>query len=69
MYRRRSQNVEPFNEWFKSLFEMEDHVWHRGLENNQNQLLAALFACGLLVRYNHRRGYENGNIRRIVDTF
>jgi hypothetical protein len=32
--------VEPFNEWFKSLFELDDRVWHRGLENNQTQLLA-----------------------------
>lgn len=68
IYRRRSQTVEPFNEWFKSLFELEDRVWHRGLENNQTQLLAALFTYGLLVRYNHRRGIENGRIRWIIDT-
>jgi hypothetical protein len=68
IYRRRSQTVEPFNEWFKSLFELEDRVWHRGLENNQTQLLAALFAYGVLVRYNHRRGNENGQVRWIIDT-
>lgn len=68
IYRRRSQTVEPFNEWFKSLFELEDRVWHRGLENNQTQLLAALFAYGLMVRYNHRRGSQNGRIRWIIDT-
>jgi hypothetical protein len=68
IYRRRSLSVEPFNEWFKSLFELEDRVWHRGLKNNQTQLLAALFAYGLLVRYNHRRGNENGQIRWIIDT-
>ena len=68
LYARRSQTVEPFNEWFKSLFELEDRVWHRGLENNQTQLLAALFAYGLLVRYNHRKGYENGQIRWIIDS-
>jgi Transposase DDE domain len=68
IYRRRSQTVEPFNEWFKSLFELEDRVWHRGLENNRTQLLAALFAYGLLIRYNHRRGNENGQIRWIIDT-
>ncbi len=33
IYARRSQAVEPFNEWFKSLFELEDRVWHRGLEH------------------------------------
>jgi hypothetical protein len=68
IYRRRSQTVEPFNEWFKSLFELEDRVWHRGLENNQTQLLAALLTYGLLVRYNHRRGNENAQIRWIIDT-
>jgi len=50
------------------LFEWEDRVWHRGLENNQTQLLAALFAYGLLVFYNHRRGNENGQIRWIINT-
>lgn len=60
LYRRRSQTVEPFNEWFKSLFESDDRVWHRGFENNQTQLLAAQFAYQLLVRYNHCRGCKNG---------
>lgn len=50
-YRRRSQTVEPFNEWFKSLFELDDRVWHRGLENNETQMLAAVFTYQLLVRY------------------
>jgi len=68
IYRRRGQTVEPFNEWFKSLFELDHRVWHRGLENNQTQLLGALFAYGLLVRYNHRRGHENGRICWIIDT-
>lgn len=67
IYARRSQTVEPFNEWFKSLFELEDRVWHRGLENNQTQLLAALFVQGLLIRYNYRCGNENGRIRWISD--
>jgi len=42
-YRWRSQTVEPFNEWFKSLFELDDRVWHRGLGNNQTQLMDTLF--------------------------
>jgi len=66
-YRRRGHTVEPFNEWFKSLFELTDRVWHRGLENNQTQLLAALFAYQTLVRYNHRRGNKNGQIHWILD--
>jgi hypothetical protein len=67
IYRRRSQTVEPFNEWFKSLFELDDRVWHRGLENNQTQILAALFSYQLLVRYNYRRGRKNGQVRCILD--
>ena len=67
IYRRRGQTVEPFNEWFKSLFELDHRVWHRGLENNQTQLLAAVFAYQLLVRYNHRCGKENGQVRWLLD--
>ena len=67
IYRRRGQSVEPFNEWFKSLFELQDRVWHRGLENNQTQLLAAVFAYQLLVRYNHRRGAKNSRVCCILD--
>jgi len=66
-YCRRGQTVEPFNEWFKSLFELDDHVWHRGLENNQTQMMAALFAYQTLVRYNHHCGNTNGQIRWILD--
>jgi hypothetical protein len=67
LYRRRGKSVEPFNEWFKSLFELEERVWHRGLENNLTQLLAALFAYQLLVRYNHRCKRENGQVKWILD--
>ena len=67
IYRRRGQTVEPFNEWFKSLFELDHRVWHRGLENNQTQLLAAVFAYQLLVRFNHRCGKENGQVRWLLD--
>lgn len=67
LYRRRVKTVEPFHEWFKSLFELDERVWHRGLENNQTQMLAALFAYQLLVRYNHRRGRENDQVRWILD--
>lgn len=67
IFRRRSQTVEPFNEWFKSLFELDGKVWHRGLANNQTQLLAALFAYQVLLRYNHRQGGVNGQVRWILD--
>jgi len=67
IYRRRGQTVEPFNEWFKSLFELEHKVWHRGLPNNRTQILAAIFAYQLLVRHNYRCGKRNGRLRWIMD--
>jgi Transposase DDE domain len=67
IYARRKKTVEPFNQWFKSLFELDQRVWHRGLENNRTQMLTAMFAYQLLVRYNHRRGNHNGCVRWILD--
>jgi hypothetical protein len=66
-YARRKKTVEPFNQWFKGLFELDGHVWHRGLDNNQTQMLAAIFCYQLLVRCNHRMGNTNGRIRWIID--
>jgi Transposase DDE domain len=67
LYAQRKKTVEPFNQWFKSLFELDQRVWHRGLGNNQTQIVAAIFAYQLLVRYNHRRGNKNGRLRWIMD--
>jgi hypothetical protein len=68
LYRRRSQSVEPFNEWFKSAFGLDQTVWHRGLGNNQTQFLAAMFCYQLLLRYNRRTGHNNGQVQWILDT-
>jgi len=67
IFARRTQSVEPFNQWFKHLFEMEDRVWHRGLDNNRTQIIAALFGYQLLLRCNHRRGATHGQIQWILD--
>ena len=67
LYARRGRTVEPFNDWLKSLFELEHRVWHRGLENNRTQLSAAIFAYQLLLRYNHRCSNHNGQITWILD--
>jgi len=67
IYSRRKKTVEPFNQWFKSLFELEGCVWHRGLENNRTQILAAIFVYQLLVRYNFKRQRKNGRVRWILD--
>jgi|SRR5687767_7713092 len=67
LYSRRKKTVEPFNQWFKSLFELDLKVWHRGLENNRTQILASMFTYQLLVRFNHRCGRFNGRVRWIMD--
>jgi hypothetical protein len=67
IYARRKKTVEPFNQWFKSLFELDQRVWHRGLDNNRTQMLTAIFAYQLLVRYNYRRGNRNGCVRWVLD--
>jgi hypothetical protein len=67
IYARRKKSVEPFNQWFKSLFELDQRVWHRGLDNNRTQLLAAVFTYQLLVRCNHQQNRKNGRIRWILD--
>ena len=67
LYARRKKTVEPFNQWFKSLFELDQKVWHRGLDNNRTQILASVFTYQLLVRFNHRRGRSNGRVRWIMD--
>ena len=68
LYARRSKTVEPFHQWFKSLFELDQRVWHRGLDNNRTQVLAAIFLYQLLLRYNHRLGNKNGQLRWILDS-
>ena len=68
LHARRTPTAEPFNEWFKSLFELSDRAWHRGLDNNRTQILAALCCYQLLLRFNRRRGRHNGQIQWILDT-
>jgi hypothetical protein len=67
LYSRRKKTVEPYNQWFKSLFELDLKVWHRGLDNNRTQILASMCAYQLLVRFNHRCGRLNGRVRWIMD--
>jgi hypothetical protein len=52
--------------WFKNLFDLHEHVWHRHLDNNRTQLLAALFAYQTLLRYNRRIGRPNGQVQWIL---
>lgn len=67
LYRRRGKTIEPFNQWFKHLFQIDDRVWHRGLDNNRTHVLAAIFCYQLLLRYNHRHRLPHGQIQWILD--
>ena len=62
-YRHRAQSVEPFNEWFKSAFELNTTVWHRGLDNNQTQVSASIFAYQVLLRHIGKNGNLSGQIK------
>jgi len=67
LYRRRGKTVEPFNQWFKHLFQLDDGAWHQGLDNNRTQMLAAAFCYQLLLRHNHRRNLHHGQIQWVLD--
>jgi len=67
LFPRRKKTVEPFDQWFKHLFDLEDHVWHYGLENNRTLLLAALFCHQLLLRYNYFCRHRDGQVNWILD--
>jgi hypothetical protein len=67
LYARRGKSVEPFNDHFKGLFELHHQVWHRGLDNNRTQLLAAIFCYQLLVRRNLRQGHHHRRIKTLLN--
>lgn len=67
LYKRRMQSVEPFNQWLKHCFYLEERVWHRGLANNRTMLLATIFIYQSLQRYNAKLGNTHGNVQWILD--
>jgi hypothetical protein len=67
LFTRRGKTVEPFNDWFKRDFGLDQTVWHRGLANNRTHLMAAIFGYQLLLRYNHACGRHNGQIQWILE--
>lgn len=68
LFARRKCSVEPFNATFKKMFELDEHVWHRGLDNNRTQILTAIFCYQLLVRYHHlRRGGRDAQVQYLLD--
>lgn len=67
LYARRGTSVEPFNAWLKAMFELEDRVWHRGVDNNRTQLLGGVLLYQLLLQMNHVNGRRNGRLKWILD--
>jgi hypothetical protein len=67
IYARRRETSEPFNSWLKERFELQHHVWHRGLANNRTQILAAVFVYQLLLHQNRRHRKKDGSISWILD--
>jgi hypothetical protein len=67
LYARRFQTVEPFNQWFKHLFDLEQRTWHRGLDNNRTMLLAALLCYQTCQRCTAHLGHRDGQIQWILD--
>jgi Transposase DDE domain len=68
LYRQRNRTVEPFNDWLKTRFDLHHHAWHRGLDNNRTQLLAAIFSYQMLLRYNRQKGHQHSQLQWILDT-
>lgn len=67
LYRRRRQTVEPFHGNFKAMFELDERTWHRGLGNNQSQLLTALFCYQLLIRRHWKCGGRDAQIQYLLN--
>lgn len=67
LYARRKETVEPFNGTFKALFEWDQRVWQRGLDNNRTCVLSGIFAYQLLVRHHWKHGGRDAQIQYILD--
>jgi Transposase DDE domain. len=67
LYQLRRRTIEPFHQWFKQLFELQQRVWHYGLDNNRTMLLAAIFCYQVLLRYVFRQGQRNAQVQWVLD--
>lgn len=67
LYARRGVTAEPFNAWFKERFQLQQRVWHRGLNNNRTQILAAILGYQLVLHMNHVRRRSPASITWVID--
>lgn len=67
LYKRRGKTVEPFFGRFKSLFGLDEHARHRGLDNNRTRLLGALLLYQILLVYNRIKGRRDAEVKWILD--
>src|SRR5262249_19228086 len=67
LYAPPNVRAEPFNAQLKHLFDLQDRVWHWGLDNNRTTLLAAICAYQLLLAHNHSNGRRTANLQCLLD--
>jgi len=67
LYARRKTSAEPFHAQLKHLFDLDERVWHWGLDNNRTAILAAIAVFQLLLTYNHRHRKPLGRLQCVLD--
>jgi Transposase DDE domain len=67
LYARRKVCAEPFHAHLKHLFDLDERVWHRGLDNNRTMISAAICAYQLLLMHNFSKGNRTANLQRLLD--
>lgn len=67
LYARRRVTAEPFNAWLKERFQLQQHVWHRRLNNNRTQILAAITSYQLILHLNRIHRHSPGAITWLID--
>jgi hypothetical protein len=67
LYARRKTRVEPFHAQLKHLFDLNDRVWHWGLDNNRTMILGAICAYQLLLMHNHSKHKPVAKLQCLLD--
>jgi hypothetical protein len=67
LYARRKTCVEPFHAQLKHMFDLDDRLWHWGLENKRTAILAAICVFQLLLLHNQRNRKPLGKLQCLLD--